>query len=385
MPLVGVRSLVRKPITERVGRNRAASRMRLLGFIALIGLTGLLAACAKLPTGNEPGSEPAPGFFPVAPVEQGGQYVSDLYPIVFAIAIAVFILVEGLLLWIVFRYRRHPSDTELPKQTHGNMALEIIWTLIPAVIVTALFIATVSTLNKVEAMSPNPDVTVDVTGFQWQWTFEYPDQHLKFTGTGRDGPVMALPVNETVHIRLHAADVIHSFYVPQFLYKKDVVPGRTNEFDVVVQQPGTYAGQCAEFCGIGHADMHFSVQAMTRADFDAWVLQNQQPSASGAPASAPLGAQTVQVTAVSATAGFSPNTLAIQANQPWTVQFTNSDPSVPHNFSIHKANPDGSDWLGTPDAPGGGSAAYNPPPLAPGDYQWFCSIHPNMVGTLHVQ
>jgi cytochrome c oxidase, subunit II len=231
--------------------------MRLLGFMALIGLTALLAACSKLPTGNEPGNEPAPGLFPVTPVDQGGQYTFDLYPVVFAIAIAVFILVEGLLLWIVFRYRRHATDTELPKQTHGNIALEIIWTLIPAVIVTALFIATVNTLNKVEALSPNPDVTIDVTGFQWQWTFEYPDQHLKFTGTGRDGPVMALPVNETIHIRLHAADVIHSFYVPQFLYKKDVIPGRTNEFDVVVQQPGTYAGQCAEFCGIGHADMHF--------------------------------------------------------------------------------------------------------------------------------
>ena len=197
---------------------------------------------------------------------------------------------------------------------------------------------------------------------------------------------MAVPVNQIIHIRLHSADVIHSFYVPQALYKLDVVPGRTNQFDIKFDQTGTFAGQCAEFCGIGHADMHFAVQAMTSADFDAWVLQQQQP-ASAAPSqpAPPPGAATVQVASVSVTAGFDPNTLTVPANQPFTVDFTNSDPSVPHNFSIHKGNPDGSDWLAPVNADGGQSATYNPPPLAAGDYQFFCSIHPNMVGTLHVQ
>jgi cytochrome c oxidase subunit II len=167
------------------------------------------------------------------------------------------------------------------KQTHGHSGLEIVWTLIPAIIVTALFAFTVDTLGKVEtANTPgdNPALTIDVTGFQWQWTFDYKAQGISLTGTGRDGPTMAIPVGEKVRIRLHATDVIHSFYVPQFLYKKDAIPGRVNEFDVIVQQVGTYAGQCAEFCGIGHADMHFTVAAMTPADFDAWVAQQQQPS-----------------------------------------------------------------------------------------------------------
>ena len=194
---------------------------------------------------------------------------------------------------------------------------------------------------------------------------------------------MVMPVNENVHIRLHSADVIHSFYVPQFLYKLDVVPGRTNEFDVNVDQVGTYSGQCAEFCGLGHADMHFSVQAMTRADFDAWVVESQKPAESAAP-SAPAGGATVTLQSISVTEGFSPTELTVPADQPWTVQLDNVDPSVPHNFSIHGANPDGSDWLGTPNANGGETAVYQPPPLAPGDYQFFCSIHPNMVGTLHV-
>ncbi len=380
------RSLARRPRNSGAALNARLPRVRATVLFALVAVTTLLAACAtNLPTGSEPGSEPAPGLTPVAPVTQAGQATLDLYLITFTIAVIVFVIVEGLLLLITLRFRHKQGDDTLPKQTHGNGMLEILWTVIPAIVVTGLFIATFVTLNNEEAQAANPALTIDVTGFQWQWTFDYQDQGIKLTGAGRDGPVMGLPVNETVHIRLHSSDVIHSFYVPQFLYKKDVVPGRTNEFDLVVQQPGTYAGQCAEFCGIGHADMHFTVQAMTRADFDSWVVQQQQAATPPAQESAVPGAQTVQVSSVSITAGFDPNTISVSANQPWTVQFTNADPTVPHNFSIHKANPDGSDWLAPVNADGGGSAVYNPPQLAPGDYQFFCSIHPNMVGTIHVQ
>jgi len=276
--------------------------------------------------------------------------------------------------------RRHPSEADARQQPARDP-----WTIIPAITVTALFIGAFITLNEEEAQAANPTLTVDVTGFQWQWTFEYQDQGIKLTGSGKEGPVMGLPINETVHIRLHAADVIHSFYVPQFLYKKDVVPGRTNEFDVVVEQAGTFSGQCAEFCGIGHADMHFTVQAMERSDFDNWVTQQQQ-QASAAPPSQPApppGAPVVQVSSVSVTAGFDPNTVTVAANQPWTVEMTNRDPAVPHNFSIHNVN--GADWIGQPNAEGGATANYNPPPLKPGDYEFFCSLHPNMKGTVHVQ
>ena len=394
MPLVGWQGLVRKPISEPVSPGRTTSKrlgvstraVRAAGLFALIALSAFLAACASLPKGNEPGSEPAPGVVPVAPVTTAGQATYDLYLWVALIAIIVFVLVEGLLLIITLRFRRKKDDDTLPKQTHGNNFLEVLWTLIPALVVTVLFVAVVSTLNTEDATAANPAVTVDVTGFQWQWTFEYQAQGIKETGSGKDGPVMGLPVNEIVHIRLHAADVIHSFYVPQSLFKKDVVPGRTNEFDWQFNQIGTFAGQCAEFCGIGHADMHFTVQVMSADDFAAWVVQKQQqasaPPSSGAP---PPGAESVSVSSVSITAGFSPNTLSLAAGKPWTVQFTNADPSVPHNFSIHKANADGSDWLAPVNADGGGNAVYNPPPLAAGDYQFFCSIHPNMVGTLHVQ
>jgi len=353
----------------------------------LVTFATLLVACSSnLPKGNEPGAEPPVGITPVAPVSVAGHATMDLYVLTFVIAAIVFIIVEGLLLIITLRFRRKPGDDTLPKQTHGSNRLEMLWTIVPAITVTVLFYAAFVTLTDQQVRAANPAVTVDVTGFQWQWTFDYQDQGIKLTGAGRDGPVMAVPVNETVHIRLHSADVIHSFYVPQALYKLDVVPGRTNEFDIQFDQTGTFAGQCAEFCGIGHADMHFAVQAMSRTDFDAWVTQEQQPPSPGpSQAAPPPGAATLQVAAVSVTTGFNPSTLTAAANQPFTVQFTNSDPAVPHNFSIHKANADGTDWLAPVNADGGQTATYNPPPLAPGDYQFFCSIHPNMVGTLHVQ
>jgi cytochrome c oxidase subunit 2 len=351
-----------------------------------------VAACAGS-AATEPGSQPGygpgapgPGFFPIPPASEQGRLTFDFYPVIFWIAVAVFFLVEGLLIWIVLRYRRKPTDTELPAQTHGHNLLEIVWTLIPALVVTGLFAFTVDTLAKVETTSQpgnEPALTIDVTGFQWQWKFVYPEEGITLTGTGREGPTLAMPTDEKVRFRLHATDVIHSFYVPQFLYKKDAVPGRVNEFEVVVQQPGTYAGQCAEFCGLGHADMHFSVQAMTRADFDAWVLeQQQQPSPS--PSALPSGAPAVNVTSIGVVEGFDPTTLAVAADTPWSVNFTNADPNVPHNFAVREGNPDGSDWIGLPYADGGGTAVYQPPPLAAGTYEFFCSLHTNMIGTLNV-
>lgn len=385
MPLVGLRAIANKVVR---GRNHAITWLRIALAAAI---AGLVAACAGAAgnRGPEPGygpGGPPPGFFPLQPVSEQGQLIFDFYPVIFWIAVAVFVLVEGLLIWIVLRYRRRPTDTELPAQTHGHSRLEIIWTLIPALVVTGLFAFTVDTLGKVEtANTPGdtPDLVVDVTGFQWQWTFEYPEQGIKLTGSGREGPTMALPVGETVRIRLHATDVIHSFYVPQFLYKKDVIPGRTNEFDVIVKQAGTFAGQCAEFCGLGHADMHFSVQAMSPAEFDAWVVQQQQQPSPN-PSALPSGAPSVSVTSVGIADGFNPTELSVAADTPWSVNLTNSDPGIPHNFSIHEANPDGTDWIGQPNADGGGSAAYQPPPLTAGDYQFFCSLHTKMVGTLHV-
>jgi cytochrome c oxidase subunit 2 len=331
------------------------------------------------------GQDQPPGFFPTTPVTESGVATDNLYNITFVIAFIVFVIVEGLLIWITIRYRRRPTDTELPKQTHGSNPLEILWTIVPAVTVTALFIAALITLNdQFDTTADSPQVTIDVTGFQWQWTFDYEELGLSFTGQGINGPVMAMPVNQTVRIRLHATDVIHSFYVPQFLYKKDVVPGRTNEFDVVVTKEGLYGGQCAEFCGIGHADMQFTVQAMSAAAFDAWVAE-QQAAVPSAPPPPPSGAPSVTLSAISVTEGFNPSTLNAPGGQPIVFNFTNADTSgQPHNVAIKGANPDGTDWSGMPIANAGQSATYVSPPLSPGTYEFYCAVHPNMKGTLNV-
>ena len=372
--------------------RRALGASRGFALTTLVALTALVAACGaniSEPFPPQPGNEQPPGFFPTTPITEQGLLTENLYWITFVIAVIVFILVEGLLLWISFRYRRRHDDNELPKQTHGSNGLEILWTIVPAITVTALFIGALMTLNEQDTTnSQEAAVVVDVTGFQWQWTFDYPQYGLSFTGSGRDGPVMGLPTNEIVRIRLHSIGdppVIHSFYVPQFLYKKDVVPGRVNEFDVVINQAGTFAGQCAEFCGLLHADMQFTVQAMSRLEFDAWVTKaQQQPTPNPDQPTPPAGAPAIEVTAVSVSEGFDPSELSVPADQPFTVNLTNADPAVPHDFGIRHGMPDGSDFMGDPNAPGGGSATYNIGPLPAGSYEFFCTIHPNMVGTLTV-
>ena len=380
MPLVGLRN-----------RSNNRSKLTIASAIALLFVVAsIVAACAGAtnipPLPPQPGNEEPPGFFPTTPVTQAGHATQELYLITFVIAVIVFFIVEGLLLFISFRFRRRHDDAELPYQRHGSNSLEILWTIVPAVTVTVLFVAALITLNEefeTNASTPTPDVVIDVEGFRWQWTFDYEQQGLSFVGVGNTGPEMVMPANETVRIRLHAVDVIHSFYVPQFLYKKDVVPGRVNEFDVNVTTPGRYGGQCAEFCGLGHADMQFTVNAVSRAEFDAWVTEQQQAVPSAAPA--PSGAPGINLSAVSVTA-FDPATLSAPADQPIAFSFTNADPGgQPHNVAIEAANTDGTDWVGMPIVDAGQSATYVTPPIAAGTYEFYCAVHPTtMRGTLNV-
>ena len=371
MPLVGLRTTL----------SRITPKARAALGVALT--TVFLAACAgaTTPAPADDSDRAAPGFFPVSPASQQGELTEALYPIIFYIAVAVFILVEGLLLVIVWRFRHRATDDGLPVQTHGNNLLEVLWTAIPALIVTGLFVLTVDRLGEFERLDASPAVTVEVEGFQWQWTFRYPDEDVELTGLGSEGPVMGLPINETVRVKLIAADVIHSFYVPQFLYKKDAVPGRTNEFDVVVRQAGTYTGQCAEFCGLNHYQMAFTVQAMERPDYEAW-LTDQRTAEPGA--SVPPDAATVMLTAVDS-ATFDPATLSAPAGKSIVFNFPNVDQAQPHNVAIVRGQPDGKDWIGLPIAQPGQTATYVAPPLPAGSYEFYCSVHPDtMRGTLTV-
>jgi len=366
--------------------RRAMRRSSLIGFAVLAIL--ILASCADTRTYDRPTSDAAaPGLLPGHVVTEQGRAAADLYLPIFIIAVGVFVLVEGLLLIITLRFRRKPDDDTLPPQTHGNHRLELIWTAIPALIVTGLFIASTMVLVDVEATSEEPGVTVDVTAFQWQWTFDYQAQALSFTGSGDQGPEMVVPVDEPVLFRLHAQDVIHSFYVPQFFRKLDVVPGRVNQFEVTITEQGTFGGQCAEFCGLGHDAMFFTVRAVDRPTFDQWVT-DEQAKAQATPMPVPSDAaagSVLSLAAISVTEGFDPSELTAPADTPLTIQLHNSDTAAPHNVAIRAAAADGSDWIGLPIAGPGEAATYNVPPIAAGGYTFYCSVHPNMTGTLTVE
>jgi cytochrome c oxidase subunit 2 len=193
----------------------------------------------------------------------------------------------------MIRYRAR-GDTVLPEQVRGSTRLEAIWTGIPLITVAVLFGLTVLVLNGFDdATRASATVDIRVTAFRWGWRFEYPADGVRVEGIGPPGPEAYVPVGENVHVTLTGADVIHAFFVPQFLFKKDAVPGRENSFAFTVDAPGRYGGQCAEFCGIYHDRMLLSVQAVSRAEYDTWLAAQAAATASTGPsAPGPSGSPT---------------------------------------------------------------------------------------------
>ena len=233
------------------------------------------------------------GLFPPVAVTSQGAEIRDLYTIVFVIAAAIFLLVEGLIIWTVIRYRRKPDDVTLPPQTHGNNIAELVWTVVPTILVIFMFVISWQTLNAVDKSSNDAQTKIRAVAGQFQWQFDYlgPDGttvlYTEYIPLVSAGGGMIVPAGRTVQLSLVSNDVIHAFYVPQFLFKRDVVPGRTNQFDFKVNDSDvgqTFRGQCAELCGTGHSIMLFEVKALSAADFDAWLVEKSKPAASAPPA-----------------------------------------------------------------------------------------------------
>jgi cytochrome c oxidase subunit 2 len=197
-----------------------------------------------------------------------------------AAALAVGFFVWGLIFWCVIRYRKR-GDT-LPPQTRYNMPIEVLYSVAPFLIVSVLFYYTAVVQTSVNKLPDNPAVTVDVQAFRWNWKFEYPntagpDGKPVFT-VGDDSyiPVLVLPANETILFVEHSSDVIHSFWVPDLLFKRDVFPGNViNRFSVTLQSTGAYVGRCAELCGTYHSMMNFELRVVTPAEYATFIKDKE--------------------------------------------------------------------------------------------------------------
>ncbi|HSH80431.1 MAG TPA: cytochrome c oxidase subunit II [Herpetosiphonaceae bacterium] len=217
--------------------------------------------------------------------------ILSLYNIFFWAAVAVFVVVEGALVYSVFRYRRRPEDG-IPVQLHGNQPIEILWTIAPAVLV--LFLATMTFRTQSVLVAPSQDpVRVRVVGHQWWWEFQYPDYNIVTANE------LHIPENRDIEFALESVDVVHAFWFPRLGGKTDVVPGHTNRLNFrafPTGEPVLIRGECAEFCGGTHAQMAMWAVVEPQASFDAWVRQQQ--------AEAPLPAGITQAAAEgTATAG----------------------------------------------------------------------------------
>ncbi len=226
----------------------------------LAGLTAstlLLGGCS---------SEELPRLGLPAPATEEGFRILSLWQGSWIAALAVGALVWGLMIWAIIFHRRR-SDEDIPVQTRYNVPLEVLYTVVPLMMVLVLFFYTARDEAKLTSLSTPAQHTVGVVGYKWAWTFNYVEEQTYDVGTNADLPTLYLPIDESVRFQLTSPDVIHSFWIIPFLMKMDVVPGRTNEFQVTPNQLGTFKGKCAELCGVNHSRMSFEVRVVTAEEY----------------------------------------------------------------------------------------------------------------------
>ncbi len=196
-------------------------------------------------------------------------------------ALAVGVFVWGLIFWSIVRYRKRGE--ELPPQVRYNLPIETLYTIAPFLIIAVLFYYTAVTETAVTKVdnTTKPDVRVEVVAFQWNWQFNYLDETtpagpVSTIGSSDVVPVLVVPTHERIRFILHSRDVIHSFWVPEMLFKRDVIPGVTNQFEATVDREGAYVGRCAELCGAYHSMMNFEVRAVTPEQYQQYMTLREQ-------------------------------------------------------------------------------------------------------------
>ena len=196
-------------------------------------------------------------------------------------ALAVGVLVWGLIIYVIFRFRRR-SDDEVPLQARYNLPMEILYTVAPVIVVLVFFKFVIDTQNDVTS-EPEPDHVITVVGQKWSWVFNYVEETaiggetVNVVGTPADPPTLVLPVGQTVRFNLESIDVIHAFWVPAFAYKMDVIPGVLDQgFTLTPDREGTFVGKCTEFCGTYHSRMLFNVEVVSQEEYDDYLRELSQ-------------------------------------------------------------------------------------------------------------
>ena len=282
-PGVTVRAGSPSPSSREPRETEGTVRKRLLWAAVAVAFLFLLGACSSEATQSS-----------LEPQGPYSQKLHDLFVPVFWVAVFVFVVVEGGIVWIAIRYRHRKDRERMPAQTHGNTRLEIGWTIAPALILAGVMVPTIATIWDLARAAPPDALHVTVRGYQWWWGFEYTDPEMAADWAEdaqvRTADVLVIPEDRVVSLSLEGAGgdiagttpesadhmVIHSFWIPELAGKQDVTPGRTNHILMQADHPGTYEGQCAEFCGLQHGRMIVRVVALTQSDFEAWAERAKQ-------------------------------------------------------------------------------------------------------------
>jgi cytochrome c oxidase subunit 2 len=249
------------------------NRSKWLAIPAATGLVLLLTGCTD---------QFARGFLPgVTGVTNHTDRIVGLWTTAWIILWLVGIIAWALMAWAIVVYRRRKGETGIPEQLRYNNPIEVLFTVIPLILVVGFFAFTARDIAAIEQPTENPDVVIEVIGKQWSWDFNYVDANVYESGIqaqfdGQTGvpetlPALYLPVGKTVQIDLSSRDVIHSFWVIDFLYKKDMFPGKTNHMYFTPQVEGTYMGKCAELCGEYHSMMLFQVKVVSQSEYDSYL------------------------------------------------------------------------------------------------------------------
>jgi cytochrome c oxidase subunit 2 len=284
-------------------------RRKLAGVVAVAATTMLLSgafAGQALAKGGELLGQPTPGAIDLqqaaAPLKHDAIAFHNF--ILMPIITAITLLVLGLIIWIAIRYNAKANP--VPAKFSHNTTVEIIWTIVPVIILMVIAIFSFRLLFEYNDM-PKPYMTVKATGYQWYWGYEYPDQKIseitsvplkKEEADAKGVPYLlaadkplVVPVNQVIRVQVTGADVIHSFALPAFGLKTDAIPGRLNETWFKAEKVGTYYGQCSELCGVDHSNMPIEIKVVSQGEFDAWVKSKTAPAtAAAAPAAAPASA-----------------------------------------------------------------------------------------------